>query len=499
MDKENSQQDAARLLPAVIRPGWRLLGRITGFMDRIFTARLNPIYHLGAIGYFLFWILLGTGIYLYLFYDMSPDRAYGSIQRISEGQKWLGGIMRSLHRYASAAFALTVLIHMTQAFFSDRFRKNRWFAWVTGAAILPFMWFEGATGYVMVWDERGMMAAVAFSQWFDVVPLAVEPFSRNFAPGGTLNSLFFFLLSYLHLLMPCVMIIMLWIHNMRIARPPIMPPRPLAWAIFTWFMVAALINPAVSGAEANISRLIGAVEIDWFYLALFPAAHAWSISVPALWSVVLGAFGFVSVFPWVVRDPKAAPARPPIQLDLSKCTGCELCQKACPFEAVSIVPRADGRPFQWQVEFQSERCASCGLCIPACPFPALSMGEWSLDYFDRRIVELLAGKNKTMVFYCERSKADLSAVAADQRFAFLKIPCVGILGPKTVTTSLENGARGIAVFQCSPLNCHYRVTVSRVDTLRGELGGVPEVAVIDGPLPDPEDVKRRLEAFREGL
>jgi hypothetical protein len=60
------------------------------------------------------------------------------------------------------------------------------------------MWLEGLTGYAMVFDDKGLMASVQIAGWLDAFPLLVEPLSRNFTPGGPLNSLFFFLLTFLH-------------------------------------------------------------------------------------------------------------------------------------------------------------------------------------------------------------------------------------------------------------------------------------------------------------
>src|SRR5690606_18408626 len=46
--------------------------------NRAFGDRLNPLYHLGAITFFLFWIVAVTGIALYVFFDTSVHGAYAS-------------------------------------------------------------------------------------------------------------------------------------------------------------------------------------------------------------------------------------------------------------------------------------------------------------------------------------------------------------------------------------------------------------------------------------
>jgi len=46
---------------------WLFL-RADALFNRIFGERLNPLYYLGAISYWMLWIVVGTGIYLYIFF-----------------------------------------------------------------------------------------------------------------------------------------------------------------------------------------------------------------------------------------------------------------------------------------------------------------------------------------------------------------------------------------------------------------------------------------------
>ena len=49
-----------------------------------------------------------SGIYLYAVLDTSVDGAYRSIDGLSREQWYLGGVLRSLHRYAADAFVLVM-------------------------------------------------------------------------------------------------------------------------------------------------------------------------------------------------------------------------------------------------------------------------------------------------------------------------------------------------------------------------------------------------------
>jgi CDP-4-dehydro-6-deoxyglucose reductase len=60
--------------------------------------------------------------------------AFESVERITHDQWWAGGIMRSIHRYATDGMILTMLLHMLRHFAYDRYRGFRWFSWATGVA-----------------------------------------------------------------------------------------------------------------------------------------------------------------------------------------------------------------------------------------------------------------------------------------------------------------------------------------------------------------------------
>jgi len=81
-------------------------GALEALCARVFPAAWNPLQQLGALGWFLFWIITASGIYLYVFFDTGVTRAYESLEAITHAQWWAGGVLRSLHRYASDALVI---------------------------------------------------------------------------------------------------------------------------------------------------------------------------------------------------------------------------------------------------------------------------------------------------------------------------------------------------------------------------------------------------------
>ena len=87
-----------KLIQSIVR--WFFM-RIENLFNLAFGEKLNPFYHLGTISFWQFWLLVGTGIYLYIFAETGVHDAYESIERITHNQWWAGGIMRSCLLYTS--------------------------------------------------------------------------------------------------------------------------------------------------------------------------------------------------------------------------------------------------------------------------------------------------------------------------------------------------------------------------------------------------------------
>lgn len=475
--KQRPRKKKGRLIPWPLRPGNKVLVFTQEMFNKIFTPSLNPLYFTGAITFLLFWVVLASGVYLYFFYSMNPMGAYKSVQYITEEQQYYGGIMRSLHRYASDGLVIIIAIHMAQVFFSDRFRRYRWFAWVSGAVIIPIIWFEGVSGYFLVWDETAQMIAFISADLLDVLPINVEPLQRNFLTNDSVNSLLFFVMCYLHLAIPIGLLVLAWVHCMRISMPLITPPNQVTVAILFSLVVLSLIKPAVSAGPADLSRIVGTVNIDWFFIPFYPLVDYLNISSQNTLLIFIAGYAVFTALPWLIPDPKKADetAAPqvtvpqcPVKVDLETCKGCYLCQDACPFEAMKVIPRTDGKHYDVQAMVHPTRCAECGFCVNACEFGAVSMGEWSKSEFQDYIEDVFKTTNgihtpSSIAFICERSfdeesffDTEKKRLAGNKDVAYMVIPCIGVVSPAIVDYSKKAGAKGIMVIGCRGLDCHYR-------------------------------------------
>lgn len=218
---------------------------------------------MGAVANTTFFIALVTGILLLFWYSPSVNHAYDSVVGM-QNESFLGGLMRSLHRYSSDACMLFVLLHGLQTFFARKIGGARWLAWVSGIFLIGLLWFDGWTGYWLVWDERAQLVAVGTAKMIDVLPLFTDPLSRSFLTNESVNSLFFFIIFFIHMLIPLAMGIALWLHIMRLNKSKFLTGRTLSWIITVALIALSLAVPADYAARAEMAQVPQNLSVDWY-------------------------------------------------------------------------------------------------------------------------------------------------------------------------------------------------------------------------------------------
>lgn len=275
---------------------WLFL-RAEGLFNSAFGDRINPLYHLGAITFFLFWIVGASGLYLYAFFETGVSVAYPSVQALTHNQWFAGGIMRSIHRYASDAMVLTMLLHMLRYFAFNLYHGFRWFSWMTGVVLIWMVYATGINGYMLPWDQLAQYVTIASFEWLDWLPSFGGTLMRNFVYSNHVGDRFFTLLSFMHLGLPLVVLMVMWIHVQRVPKARTTPPRPIVIGLLTSMLVLSLVAPVHSqGGAANLASAVTSVEMDWFYLAVFPLLNEWSMG--KVWGLVVGGTVVVALLPW---------------------------------------------------------------------------------------------------------------------------------------------------------------------------------------------------------
>ncbi|MCP4936144.1 MAG: hydrogenase iron-sulfur subunit [bacterium] len=479
---------------APMRVGFELVEK---WADKIFTPAWNPFYHLGALGFFMYWIVAVSGIYVYIFFDTGLTEAYDSVEYMTHEQWYLAGIMRSLHRYCSDAMVLFMVIHTLREFALDRYRGPRWFTWFTGVPVFLLLISCGITGYWLVWDELAQFIALRSTEWMDWLPIFGSPIANNFITPERLDDRFFSLMIFIHIAAPLFLLIVLWVHLMRVSRPEVNPPRGLAIGMLIAFLVLSLVKPALSHGPADLTQVVANVRLDWFYLAFYPLLDIWSFGT--VWGFMTALVLMFLIVPWMPPMRKV----PVAVVNLEECNGCTRCAEDCPTGAVTMQMRTDGTKYALEATVNSSTCISCGICVGACPtstpfrrrsnvVSGIELPELTIADLRQRIHDTaakLSGNTRILVIGCKYSAGlDPDEVPNTVK---IEINCLGMLPPSFIDYVISRKlADGLFFTGCREGNCHHRFgqdwTNERVDGKR-----------------DPKLRKRvpreRIKQFRAGI
>jgi len=449
------------------RASRRFLATLDAAATRAYGYAWNPFYQSGTVAVAMLLVLIGTGLYLLLFYRLGAPSA--SVARMA-ADPWLGAWIRSLHRYASDVFVLAAAVHALRMFAQGRSWGARTLAWVSGLVLFGAGLLCAWTGFVMAWDSFGERLAREGGRLLDVLPVLSEPLSRIFAGDGPVPSAFFFVNTFIHIAVPLAMGAGLWLHVSHLARPALLPPRPLMWGIIGALVAAAVIVPAPLGAPADPFTLAPTTPTDLVAAWWLPLSER--LSPGAVWSAVLVLSAAALFVPRFARRPRTGALAPSV-VDPRLCTGCNQCPQDCPWGAITMVKRDDDRPTLVAL-VDPARCVSCGICAGSCaPMgvgPAGRTGRDQLGALRALLLPELAPELATagassgapgdlppiVAVCCKQAPASHVAALRARGAHVHAVSCVGNLHTSVIELFVRRGAPGVIVCGCPPRDCNSR-------------------------------------------
>ena len=503
---------SAIALPA---PGRAALAveRLDALFDGAFGQRLNPWRHLGALGFLFFWICCASGIWIYVGFDTSATGAWKSIAAMDRNEWPLGALARALHRYSADALVLVTALHLARELSRRHYAAFRRFVWLTGLAVLVAMFAAGIGGYWLPWDQLAQWSLTATTEWFDALPVFDGALTRNVIAGEQVNDRFFSLLIFLHIGLPLAMLGAMWAHVQRVSPARTNPPRALAWGTAAMLAALCIARPVSLMPAADLGYLPATLPVDWFYL--FPHAFMAWLGPDGLWAAVAAFLAVLAALPYATRVPRAPAAR----VNLADCNGCARCFADCPYDAVVMVPRTDGRAHPRQAQVDASLCAGCGICTGACPSSTpfrrgetlatgIDMPSAAIGGLRARLeasTAALEGSPRIVVFGCRWGAP--GAMLDGPATAALEFLCAAMVPPSFVEYALRAGADGVLIAGCREGDCEFRtgdeLIAARLDAARKPAlrASVPRerVRLVHTGRTDLAGLRAHLDAFRAEL
>jgi ubiquinol-cytochrome c reductase cytochrome b subunit len=232
----------------------------------------------------LFGVMFVSGVFLAMYYNPSPDRAYQAIDYIMNDVPW-GWLLRGIHHWGASAMVIAVFLHMMTSFFAGSYKRPREFTWISGVVMLLIVLGLGFTGYLLPWDLKAYWATTVSTNIPKDIPVIGKFLSRLALGGDNISGATLTRFYAVHaMLLPALLVAFIAFHIYLVRAHGIAEPESDADE-----KDAPAAEPATSSAPSKKYRF-------------FPE-HLWRASI--VFSIAFVALLLLSRFAHIPREPVA--------------------------------------------------------------------------------------------------------------------------------------------------------------------------------------------------
>ena len=134
------------------------------------ATRYSYTWGMGGITFYLFIVLIFTGVLLMFYYHPTKVQAFRDILYLQNDVPF-GQLLRNMHRWAAHLMVMAVWLHMFRVFMTGSYKRPREFNWCVGVLLMVLTLLLSFTGYLLPDDQLGFWAVTVGTNMARATPL----------------------------------------------------------------------------------------------------------------------------------------------------------------------------------------------------------------------------------------------------------------------------------------------------------------------------------------
>ncbi len=182
------------------------------------NLKLKHTWYLGFITFFLFIILVTTGVALMFYYRPHPPQAYQDMKDL-QFVVYLGSFLRNMHRWSAHGMVICVFLHMCRVFYTGSYKPPRQFNWVIGVFLFLLTLGLSFTGYLLPWDQLAYWAITVGTNIGSYAPIVGAKIRELLLGGHTVGEAALLRFYVLHVaVLPSLVALLTMAHFWRVRK-----------------------------------------------------------------------------------------------------------------------------------------------------------------------------------------------------------------------------------------------------------------------------------------